>query len=62
MRSGAAGAYTITYVRYAPNDPMCCPSRRPLTIHYGWSGHILISDGAPPKYGKPGVQVMLLKH
>lgn len=54
LRSPAPGTFVITYARYKPSDPTCCPTLPPLKVTYGWSGHILISDGAPPRgTGKP---------
>jgi hypothetical protein len=49
LTSRAAGSYDITYARYRNSDPMCCPSLKPLKVSYGWSGHLLISNGAPPR-------------
>jgi hypothetical protein len=53
LRSPAPGTFVISYVRYRPSDPACCPTLKPLTVTYGWSGHILISNGVPPTMGKP---------
>jgi hypothetical protein len=54
LRSPAPGTFVISYARYRLSDPTCCPSLPPLKVIYGWSGHILISDGAPPGgSGKP---------
>jgi hypothetical protein len=52
LRSPAAGTFVIRYAQYRPNDPMCCPTLPPRKVTYGWSGHILISNGVPPKEGK----------
>ncbi|MBV9280528.1 MAG: LppP/LprE family lipoprotein, partial [Chloroflexi bacterium] len=52
LRSPAPGTFVIRYVRYRPSDPACCPTLKPLTVTYGWSGHLLISNGAPPRTGK----------
>lgn len=46
--SPAPGAFTISYAHYAKKDPLCCPSLQPVVVHSGWSGTMLISDGAPP--------------
>ena len=45
-----AGAQTIavTYANYAPNDPLCCPSGKPVTITYYWNGTKLTPSGTPP--------------
>lgn len=56
LTSPAPGTFVIRYARYKSSDPACCPTLKPLTITYGWSGKLLISNGAPPKVGKP-VQV-----
>jgi LppP/LprE lipoprotein len=48
-RSPAPGTFIIKYARYKRTDPACCPSLKPRTVTYGWSGHILISNGVPPK-------------
>ena len=53
LTSPAAGTFVITYVRYKSTDPACCPTLKPLKVTYGWSGHILISNGVPPVMGKP---------
>jgi hypothetical protein len=49
LRSPAPGTLVIWYAQYRPSDPTCCPSLPPLKVTYGWSGHILISNGVPPK-------------
>ena len=49
LKSPAPGTFVVTYDRYRRSDPLCCPTLKPRTVIYGWSGHILISDGAPPK-------------
>lgn len=33
------GGFAVTSARYGPHDPLCCPSGRPLTNTYRWSGH-----------------------
>jgi len=53
LTSPAPGTFVITYVRYKPADPACCPTLKPLKVTYGWSGHILISNAAPPKVVRP---------
>jgi hypothetical protein len=60
VRSPAAGTFTTTYAHYGPHDALCCPTLHPVIVHSGWSGTILISDGAPPKGPGSGVKVMLL--
>jgi len=49
LKSPAAGTFVIRYARYKKTDPMCCPTLHPRAVTYGWSGHILISNGVPPK-------------
>lgn len=50
----AAGTFVIRYVQYRASDPTCCPTLPPRKVTYAWSGHILISNGVPPKpNGKP---------
>jgi hypothetical protein len=59
--SHAAGSFSITYPRYKPNDPLCCPSRKPVTLQYGWgSGRYFISNGIPPRL--PGAVKVVLLH
>lgn len=54
LASPAAGTFIITYTRFRASDPACCPTLPPLKVTYGWSGHLLISNGVPPKgHGKP---------
>jgi hypothetical protein len=53
LASPAPGTFVISYARYKASDPACCPTIKPLSITYGWSGKLLISNGAPPKVGKP---------
>lgn len=38
----------VTYPSYAPNDPLCCPSGKPVTITYHWTGTKLVPSGTPP--------------
>lgn len=38
----------ITYPSYAPQDPLCCPSGKPVTITYHWTGTRLVPSGTPP--------------
>src|SRR5579871_4148213 len=53
-KSPAAGTFVITYARYKKSDPMCCPTLKPLKVTYAWSSnHTFISNGMPPKVGKP---------
>lgn len=49
VTSPAPGAFVIRYARYRKNDPLCCPTLKPLKVSYGWSGRILISNGVPPR-------------
>lgn len=38
----------VTYPSYAANDPLCCPSGKPVTITYHWTGTKLVPSGTPP--------------
>jgi hypothetical protein len=38
----------VTYANYLPSDPLCCPSGKPVTIKYYWTGSKLIPSGTPP--------------
>ncbi|HEX6508208.1 MAG TPA: LppP/LprE family lipoprotein, partial [Chloroflexota bacterium] len=49
LRSPASGTFVVRYAQYRPKDPACCPTLPPRAVTYGWSGHILISNGVPPK-------------
>lgn len=49
LKSPAPGTFVIKYAQYASKDRACCPTLPPRVVTYGWSGHILISNGAPPK-------------
>jgi hypothetical protein len=49
IKSPAPGTFVISYANYKPSDPVCCPTLPPRKVTYGWSGHILISNGVPPK-------------
>ncbi len=54
LASPGAGTFVVTYSRFKKSDPACCPTLPPLKVTYGWSGHLLISNGVPPKgHGKP---------
>lgn len=54
LASPAAGTFIITYTRFRASDPACCPTLPRLKVTYGWSGHLLISNGVPPKgHGRP---------
>ncbi|HEX8918240.1 MAG TPA: LppP/LprE family lipoprotein [Chloroflexota bacterium] len=54
LKSPTPGTFIIKYAQYRPKDPVCCPSLPPRAVTYRWSGHILISNGVPPKgIGKP---------
>lgn len=41
-------AILVKYANYKPSDPMCCPSRRPVTIAYSWNGSNIVASGTPP--------------
>jgi hypothetical protein len=38
----------VTYPSYAAQDPLCCPSGKPVTITYHWTGNKLVPSGTPP--------------
>jgi hypothetical protein len=61
VKSPGPGAFVVTYAHYARNDPLCCPSLKPVRVQSGWSGTILISNGVPPRGPGTGVKVALLK-
>jgi hypothetical protein len=44
------GGFTVTSVRYASSDPLCCPSLPPETREYKWNGKTFTSF-------RPGSQV-----
>jgi hypothetical protein len=57
LKSPALGTFVITYANFKASDPLCCPSLPPRKVTYGWSGHLLISNGVPPKrLGSPKVK------
>src|SRR6476469_4717820 len=41
-------AFAVTYPHYASSDPNCCPSMRPVTVLYTWTGTHLRASGTPP--------------
>lgn len=42
----------LTYLLYAPADPMCCPSAGTATVRYHWNGsHLAPLDPIPPAGG-----------
>jgi hypothetical protein len=46
--SGAgAKAFTVQYTHFAAADPACCPSLKPVTIHWIWQD----ADGFVPSGG-----------
>lgn len=47
-QTGGTGTITVTYANYGKNDPLCCPSRQPVTISFRWNGTKLIPSGTPP--------------
>ncbi|HET9017559.1 MAG TPA: LppP/LprE family lipoprotein [Thermomicrobiaceae bacterium] len=48
LTSPAPGVIAVTYVHYAPSDPLCCPSLAPVTVTYSWNGTVLQPSGSPP--------------
>lgn len=47
-RAAGTGTIAVTYASYGPQDPLCCPSGKPVTITYHWNGSRLIPSGIPP--------------
>jgi LppP/LprE lipoprotein len=48
ISASGSGAFAVRYARYAPTDPLCCPSLAPVTIEYHWNGHAMTPRGLPP--------------
>jgi serine/threonine-protein kinase len=48
IQAAGPGRFIITYVNYAQNDPLCCPSLPPVAVTYTWNGRQLIPNGTPP--------------
>jgi hypothetical protein len=46
--SPAPGQINVRYENYAPDDPLCCPSRAPVTITYSYDGSTVSASGTPP--------------
>jgi hypothetical protein len=46
--SGGSGSINVQYVNYGPNDPLCCPSGRPVVIAYQYFGGHVQPNGTPP--------------
>jgi hypothetical protein len=59
LAPAGAGAFRVSYLRYAPNDAECCPSLPPVTLDYHWTGQAFTASGTPPQHGQP-VRVRLL--
>ncbi len=48
VRAAGPQNIDVTYPSYAPQDPLCCPSGKPVTITYHWNGTRLVPSGTPP--------------
>jgi hypothetical protein len=48
VQASGTGSIAVTYPSYAPQDPLCCPSGKPVTITYHWTGSKLVPSGTPP--------------
>jgi hypothetical protein len=44
-----AGAFRVTYVDYAPNDPMYAPNLPPVTVVYRWENGRMVPSRQLPK-------------
>jgi hypothetical protein len=49
-RAAGTGTIAVTYASYGSQDPLCCPSGKPVTITYHWNGSRLIPSGIPPDH------------
>lgn len=50
-RAAGSRRFSIRYVHYARTDALCCPSLRPVTIHYRWTGSRMLGSRRPPNLG-----------
>ncbi len=50
-RAAGPRRFSIRYVHYARNDALCCPSLRPVTIRYRWTGSRIVGSRRPPNLG-----------
>lgn len=50
-RAAGSRRFSIRYVHYARNDALCCPSLRPVTIRYRWTGSHIVASRRPPNLG-----------
>lgn len=48
VQPDGTGTIAVTYAHYLPQDPLCCPHGKPVTITYHWNGARLIPSGTPP--------------
>ncbi len=46
--SPGPGQIAVSYIAYAPADPLCCPTLPPVTITYTWNGSLVTPNGTPP--------------
>lgn len=51
LRGAGTRRFSVRYVHYARHDALCCPSRRPVTVRYRWTGRRIVASGRPPNLG-----------
>lgn len=51
LRAAGARRFSASYAHYARNDALCCPSLRPVTVRYRWTGSRLVASRRPPNLG-----------
>ncbi|WP_427885328.1 LppP/LprE family lipoprotein [Kribbella sp. GL6] len=55
LAGAGQGVFTIKYTHFAKDDPACCPSLKPVTIHWAWQDNdgFAPSGGPRPYVGTP---------
>ncbi|MGZ0148600.1 LppP/LprE family lipoprotein [Kribbella sp. WER1] len=55
LAGAGTGAFAIKYTHFAKDDPACCPSLKPVTIHWSWQDNdgFAPSGGSRPYAGTP---------
>ncbi|HZX05750.1 LppP/LprE family lipoprotein [Kribbella sp.] len=55
LAGAGQGVFTIKYTHFAKDDPACCPSLSPVTIHWSWQDNdgFAPSGGTRPYVGTP---------
>ncbi|GAA1610357.1 MULTISPECIES: LppP/LprE family lipoprotein [Kribbella] len=55
LAGAGQGVFTIKYTHFAKDDPACCPSLKPVTIHWSWQDNdgFAPSGGTRPYVGTP---------